>query len=90
MTVRSDAEKKNKQALNARRVYLRMRVDEFKSEIASNLEEFRVIMAALPKAAAGSEKRTMKMRAEYRRSRNPALMEERAALIAEGKTPGGR
>ena len=68
----------------ARLMYLRMRVDEIKLEMAKNLEEFNAIKAALPKAT-GAEKRTMVMRATYLRQRNPALSEERAALVAEGK-----
>ena len=68
----------------ARLMYLRMRVDEIKLEMAKNLEEFNAIKAALPKAT-GAEKRTMVMRSTYLRHRNPALSEERAALIAEGK-----
>jgi hypothetical protein len=78
-------EKKNKQAINARRLYLRMRVDEIKSEMAKNLDEFNAIKAALPKAD-GADKKTMMTRATYLRNRNPALAEERTALIAEDKT----
>ena len=80
----SMTEKKNKQAINARRLYLRMRVEEIKSEMARNLEEFRAISAALPKAAV-ADKKTMVTRATYLRNRNPALAEERTALIAEDK-----
>jgi hypothetical protein len=80
------AEKKSKQAIRARRVYLRMRLDEINSEMARNLEELRVITAALPKTASGPERKAMRMRANYLQNRNPALAEERTVLIAEDET----
>jgi hypothetical protein len=58
------AETNSKQAINARRIYLRMRFDEIKSEMTRNLEEFLAITAALPKAAAGPERTAMRIRAE--------------------------
>jgi hypothetical protein len=77
-------EKKSRQAINARRLYLRMRVEEIKAEMAKNLEEFNAIKTALPKAA-GAGRKTLVTRATYLRNRNPALAEERTALITEDK-----
>ena len=84
MTDASVAAKKATPALD-RRVYLRMRIADISSEQARNGEEFRTIMAALPNAA-DAEKKTMKARAVYLRSRTPVLMEERKSLIAELNT----